>query len=235
MTVAVHQPQYLPWLGYFHKIASCDVFVFLDRVQYKEREFQNRNKIRTQKGWMWLTVPVISSGKGRQAIAEVRVDSSFNWAHEHWESLKTWYGKAEFFSEHARFFEQVYQKKWDWLIDLNLAIIRYCLKYLTIDTPIGFESELKTVKNKTDRIIEICQKVNADTYFSGVGAKEYLEEEKFYQENIKLIYQDLRHPVYHQQFMHAPEDFQPYLSIVDLIFNEGPRSSAILKEGGKAQ
>jgi len=235
MIVSVHQPQYLPWSGYFHKIASSDLFVFLDRVQYKEREFQNRNKIRTADGWMWLTVPVISSGQGRQGISEVRIDNSVNWTHEHWESLKVWYGKAEYFSEHAPFFEEVYRKKWDWLVDINLVFIRYCLNYLTIDTPITFESALKTEKNKTERIIEICQEVHADTYLSGTGGKEYLEEEKFPQANIKLMYQDFKHPVYRQQFMKGQEDFLPYMSVIDLMFNAGPASAKIIKHGGSSQ
>ena len=107
MKVAVHQPQYLPWIGYFDKIIKSDCFVFLDKVQYKHREFQNRNKIRSKDGWMWLTVPVISKGKGRQSIDEVEIDNSLDWQKDHCRSLQVCYGKSEYFDEYFPFFEDI--------------------------------------------------------------------------------------------------------------------------------
>jgi WbqC-like protein family len=228
MILSVHQPQYLPWLGYFHKIAQSDVFVFLDNVQYKAREFQNRNKIRTQKGGMWLTVPVISKKQGRQMIADVRIDNNFPWPSNHWDNLKTWYGHAEYFRQYADFFNQLYKRKWERLIELNLEIINFALNALSICKTISFESELKTTRTKTERIIEICKKLNADTYLSGAGGRQYLEEDKFVKENIRLVYQDFKHPTYRQQFMQNSEDFIPCMSIADLLFNEGPKAQEIL-------
>jgi len=125
MIISVHQPQYIPWLGFFDKIAKSDAFVFLDQVQYKPREFQNRNKIRTPKGWMWLTIPVTCKGLGRQKICNCVIDNTFPWARKHAASLKSCYGGANFFSEYFAFFEELYAKKWERLAELNIHIIRY--------------------------------------------------------------------------------------------------------------
>jgi len=232
MILSVHQPQYIPWLGYFDKIAKSDCFVFLDEVQYKPREFQNRNKIRTKDGWIWLSVPVVSKGRGRQRICELKIDNSFPWQHKHKGSLQTWYGHSKFFREYFLFFEETYTQNWEKLVDLNVHIIEYILKQLDIRTPIHFESALDIKNTKTDRIIEICRKLKADTYLSGIGGKDYLEEGKFSQAGLKLIYQDFRHPVYQQQFMENEKDFLPYMSILDLLFNEGPNSLEILELRG---
>jgi len=229
MVLSVHQPQYLPWLGFFDKIVKSDCFVFLDTVQYKAREFQNRNKIRTPQGWQWLTVPVLSKGKSRQKICEVMIDNSFPWQKKHWRALNIYYHQAPYFKDYADFFESIYKKNWERLIDLNVEIIKYLLSVLEIKTPVYFESEIGTDLTGTDRIIQICKKKNADVYLSGIGAKAYLEEEKFNQTGIKLIYQNFIHPKYRQCFCKDEDSFIPYLSIIDLIFNEGKNSINILK------
>ncbi|MCM8780893.1 MAG: WbqC family protein [Candidatus Omnitrophica bacterium] len=229
MILSVHQPHYIPWLGYFDKISKSDCFVFLDLVQYKPREFQNRNKIRSKNGWIWLTVPVITSGKGRQKIYDVVIDNTLPWTKKHLLALKSCYGKAEFFKRYFPFFEDTYSRNWTRLTDLNVHIINYILGELSISKSIYFESQLETHYTGTDRIIELCQRLNADTYLSGVGGKDYLEEEKFAKAGIRLIYQNFTHPVYKQQFAENKDDFIPYLSIIDLLFNEGPNSYKILK------
>ena len=224
MIISVHQPQYLPWLGYFEKIAKSDTFVFLDNVQYKEREFQNRNKIRTKDGSSWLTVPVISKGEGRQKIRDVKIDDESDWRRKHLASLRSSYGRAVFFKDYYPFFEEVLGKKWVYLKDLNIEIIKFILKELSIDTPISFESDLKVTAMSTQRIIDICKKLKADTYFSGSGGRSYLDQGLFAQENIKLIYQEFLHPQYKQCY----EPFLPFMSIIDLLFNHGAGSRKIL-------
>jgi hypothetical protein len=228
MIVSVHQPQYIPWLGYFDKIAKSDSFVFLDRVQYKAREYQNRNKIRTKDGCMWLTVPVISKDKGRQAISEVLIDNEMPWKRQHLNSLKIWYSNSPHFKECFPFFEELYGRHWDRLANLNVYIIEYLLKELSIKTKVYFESALKISGTKTDRIIQICKKLNADTYLSGAGGRDYLDENKFKEEGIELRYQEFVHPEYHQRFNSTEEDFLPFMSTLDLLFNEGPNSLGIL-------
>ncbi len=229
MILSVHQPQYIPWLGYFDKIAKSDCFVFLDQVQYKPREFQNRNKIRTKDGWMWLSVPVISKGRGRQRLSEVIIDNENPWQRKHINSLKTSYGKSKFFKEYSGFFEEVYNRNWKRLVDVNVYIITHILKQLAIATPIYFETKSEIKNTGTERIIEICKKFKTDTYLSGIGGKDYLEEDKFVKAGIKLVYQDFIHPVYHQQFVFRESDFLPNMSILDLLFNEGSRAREILK------
>jgi hypothetical protein len=228
MIISVHQPQYLPWLGFFEKVARSDAFVFLDCVQYKEREYQNRNRIRTQTGPLWLSVPVVSRHKGRQKICDVVIDNEKPWARQHLKSLESWYAKTAFFDEYIPFFRETYARRWEQLMDLNIHIIRFMLKQLGIGTPLRDESALCIATLKTDRIIDICRKLKADTYLSGAGGRQYLEEGKFKEAGITLCYQEFRHPVYHQQFMKDASDFLPYMSAVDLLFNEGPNSRNIV-------
>ncbi|MCX5700381.1 MAG: WbqC family protein [Candidatus Omnitrophica bacterium] len=225
MVVAVHQPNYLPWLGFFHKIDKCDTFVFLDNVQYEKREFQNRNKIRTKEDFHWLTVPVITKGLYTQTIREVLVDNTQEWQKTHWGLISTNYGNSPYFSEHRKFFSEVYAQTWVRLVDLNVSCINYILDYLGIKKPVCFESSIGIQSFHTQRIIDICRKLNADTYLSGLGAKEYLEEDKFKEASIKLAYQDFVHPEYKQ--VYSP--FIPQMSIIDLIFNCGKEGINILR------
>jgi hypothetical protein len=230
MIYSVHQPQYLPWIGFFDKVAASDVFVYLDEVQYKQREFQNRNKLRTKDGWMWLTVPVVA---GRDTlIKDVTIDASRDWRAEHAKSLRAWYGRAPFFEAHAGFFQGLYARPWEKLLALNVAIIRYLLDALSIKTRVVFESELNAGGTKTERIIRIGQKLGADTYLSGAGGRDYLDEKLFQGAGIRLAYQEYKHPAYRQQFAEAHDVFLPYMSVVDLLFNEGDKSLAILRGGG---
>lgn len=224
MIISVHQPQYLPWLGYFDKIIKSDIFVFLDNVQYKKREFQNRNKIRAKNGWLWLTVAVITKGHFYQKISEVEIDNTQHWQKEHWETIKMYYHSSKYFENYKDFFEKLYNQEWTKLTDLNVTIIKYLIECLEIKTPLLFESELEISGEATERIINICKKLNADTYLSGIGGKDYLDEELMRKEKIRLIYQDFKHPVYLQGYT----GFEPYMSAIDLLFNCGPESRNIL-------
>ena len=229
MIISVHQPQYIPWLGYFDKIDKSDCFVFLDTVQYKKREFQNRNRLRTKDSWIWLTVPVKTKGVSYQRICDVLIDNDRDWAQEHTKSLQSWYGSSAYFKEYFPFFEAVYEKKWERLVDLNIHIIEYILGVLKINTRILLESEIGTTKKSTERIIEICHKLKADVYLSGTGGRNYLKEELFVKEQIELRYQDFVHPKYEQQFMTQRHPFEPYMSVLDLLFNAGPKSMDVIR------
>lgn len=229
MILSVHQPQYLPWLGFFDKIRQSDGFVYLDQVQYKEREYQNRNRIRTKEGWSWLTVPVKSAGAGRQIINEVQVDNELDWRKKHWSSLKANYSKARFFKPYEHFWEELYSRNWGKLLDLNVYIIDFLLQEFKIKTPVYYESQIGTSSTATDRIIEICRKLKSDTYLSGQGGKDYLEEEKFKEAGITLAYQQFEHPRYQQVYAQKEEGFIPNLAAIDLLFNEGEHSGNILK------
>lgn len=216
--LSVHQPQYIPWLGYFDKISQSDLFVYLDCCQYKHREFQNRNRILTANGELWLAVSVLVKGRRDQIIKDVEINQDSDWQKSHWKSIFTAYAKAPCFKSHASFFEDIYlHKEWKYLIDLNVTIVDYIMKQLKIDTPIKLESDIGTSDVSTERIIELCKKTESGVYLSGAGAKAYMQEERFVQEDIELQYQNFKHPEY-QQFNNK-EDFKPYMSTLDYLFN----------------
>ena len=227
MIVAIHQPNYLPWLGFFHKMHKSDVFVLLDDIQYTKGYVCNRNKIKTRQGWIWLTVPVLTKGKLNQQIKDTKINNRVHWGKKHWKSISSNYEKAEFFFKYSPFFKDLYWKEWDLLSDLNENIITYITKQLGINTEIVRASELEGVKgNKSDLLISICKAVGADTYLSGAYAAIYMEEKKFKENNLKLIYQKFKHPTYTQLW----GKFIPQMSAIDLLFNEGPKSLEILSK-----
>ena len=218
MILAAHQPQYLAWLGYYHKMARCDAFVYLDRVQYKKREYQNRNRIKSPHGELWLTLPVITKGRYTQPMADVRLDGTKDWAQEHLKSLLLNYHKAPHFEGHGSYFKEIYGHKWDRLVPLCLEMDGYMRRQFGIGPKIHLESEVGSEGASTSRLISICKKLNADTYLSGQGGKGYLDEEAFAKSGIRLLYQEFKAPVYPQRF----GDFLPNLAAVDLLFNRGP-------------
>lgn len=229
MILSAHQPQYLPWLGYFHKICHSDVFVFLDNVQYKKREYQNRNYIRTDSGKLCLTVPVIKNENPYPNISCIHIDNSQDWNRRHFRSLCVNYAHTPFFKKYTDLFENIYMiRKWDRLIDLNMCITGHINRLLGLDTAIYLESQLNVKTTGTQRIIDICKAVKADLYLSGAGGKAYIEEDKFAASSIELKYQAFLHPVYRQSHMNGERDFISHLSALDLIFNCGPDSLGIL-------
>lgn len=224
MIISMHQPQYLPWLGFFHKIYHSDIFVFLDNVQYKKREYQNRNRIRTKEGWMWLTVPVLKNEEPYPNISSVHIDNSQDWRKRHWRAIYVNYAKEPFFNKYSSFFDDLYKKEWERLVDLNINIINYIIQALGIGRRVYLESQLNINTANTARIIDICKELKADTYLSGIGGKGYLDEKQFSANKIKLIYQDFKHPQYTQRY----NPFIPFISIIDLLFNCGPESLKVL-------
>jgi hypothetical protein len=226
MIVSVHQPQYIPWLGYFHKIYNSDAFVFLDNVQYKDREYQNRNRIRIKEGCMWLTVPVLKSEEPYPNISDVHIDNFQDWRQRHWRAIRVNYSPSPFFAKYGGFFEELYKREWVLLTDLNVYVTNHILGSLGIIKPVYFESKLNVNTNSTQRIIDICKALKADTYLSGMGGKNYLAEEAFGANGIKLVYQDFQHPEYKQRY--AP--FMPFMSVIDLLFNHGESALDILTQ-----
>lgn len=215
MKVAIHQPQYLPWPGYFNKILQCDIFVFLDDVQYKKNEWQNRNKIKTATGEQWLTVPV--HYKFGQKINEVKIDNKIFWFKDHLKSIKINYSKSIFFHEFFPYVENFLNKEYEKLVDVNIESVKMILFYLGIKKKIVLSSDLQVEGEKTQRLVNICKKLKADVYVSGIGAKDYLEIEEFKKNNIKVVFQQYTTPEYPQLF----GKFIPNLSIIDMIFNTG--------------
>ena len=225
LIVAVHQPQYLPWLGYFDKMRWANVFCFLDNVQYKKNDWQNRNRIKTVRGWQWLTVPV--HYRFPQKIDEVRINNTVNWKKKHLQTLITNYSRTPFFKKFVKIFEQVYSNDWELLSDLNIYLIEQLRTALSLDhQPAVKASDLDLSEDPTDRLIDICKALKADTYLSGQDGVKYMNMERFKQSGIRVVVQDFKHPVYHQVF----ESFQSHMSVVDLLFNCGPTCLKKIKD-----
>ncbi len=229
MIVAVHQPQYLPWLGYFDKIDRADVFVLLDNVQYKKNEWQNRNRIKTASGAQWVTVPVTYTFP--QRINEVAINRRDNWRHKQRQALLSNYRKTPFWDDLAPFVEEILSPDWELLAPLNIFGVRRLAEILGIGTPLYVASELPALPEDPDgRLIAITKHFGANTYLAGRGGRDYMDLMRYEQEGVEVVFQDYHHPVYEQRF--GP--FEPFMSVVDLIFNHGKQSLDILRgQGGK--
>ncbi len=224
MTVSIMQPGYLPWLGFFELIYNCDLFVLLDDVQYTKKDWRSRNRIRTKGGWIWLSVPVLTKNKQSQLINAVKVNSSINWRRKHLKAIEINYNKTKYFNDYFPYFEKLYTRDWEYLLDLDIEIINWAVKALNIKTPIIKSSGLNTEGKKEDKIINICKKLNATELYDSHAAQGILELDKFSENGIKVKFQDYRHPVYRQVY----EPFMPFMSVIDLLFQYGPKSLDIL-------
>ncbi|HEY9852381.1 MAG TPA: WbqC family protein [Leptolyngbyaceae cyanobacterium] len=218
MTIAViHQPQYLPYLGFFHKLNQGDIFIVMDSVQFMRRGIQHRNKIKTNKGEQWLTVPVFhQSSREEEYIKEVQIDSELPWARKHWNTLLTNYSPAPYFDKYGAELQKLLEKEWHYLCELDMSLIQWIMEVLGIKKTIVYLSELAVKGSKSQLLIDACKAVGADTYLSGSGGKEYMNLSLFEAAGINVIWQEFNSPSYNQLF---PElGFIPSLSIIDTLF-----------------
>ena len=227
MILTAHQPVYLPWLGLFHKIALSDTFCYFNDVQYQVKDWNNRNKIKIANGEIWLTVPVLTKGYRNKKIGEIEINNEINWRKKHWLSIYQNYKKTPFFAKYASFLEETYKKEWRYLADLNEYMLKWFIEMLGIKVGYSKASELKLKGYKSDLVLDMCKKLKADTYIFGELGKDYAEEKEFTKNDVNIYFQDYHHPVYHQAF----GTFLPYMSIIDLLFNEGEKSLEILMSG----
>lgn len=225
MRIVVLQPGYLPWIGFFDQLAKADLFVFYDDVQYDKGGWRNRNRIKGPNGPMWLTVPVVTSGKMGQFVNEVDVDNKTPWWKKHIGSLRQYYREAPFYKEYAPGLEEILAKGHEKLVDLDLESTAYLAKCFGIGTKTTLSSSLGIQDDDpTQRLLKICAHFKADRYLTGDSAENYLQEERFASAGIAVEYQRYQHPVYPQ----GPGEFVPFLSAVDLLFHCGPQSLDIL-------
>lgn len=221
--IAVLQPSYLPWIGYFEQIDYVNHFVFYDDVQYTTRDWRNRNKIIASKSTMWLSVPV--RGGQNQKLCDVVIDNTQRWRQKHLSALKHNYQKAPYFEEVYPLLESVLDRRYDKLCDLNADIIRLFMKYLNIQTHLYFSSQLGIEGDKNSRLVNLSSYFNACEYYTGASAKNYLEIELFQEKNIDVKFQNYQ-IVDYPQFL---KTFDPYVSIVDLLFMCGTESLKIIR------
>ena len=223
--VTIHQPNYLPWLGFFSKIAHSDCYVILDTVKYTKNGVINRNKIRTKDEWCYLTIPIEKKFHNSN-ICDVILPENNAWQKNHWKTIEVNYKKADYFDSYSDFFKKIYTKKFDRLSQINEEIIIYLLECLDITVDILKTSELTIDKSlkKTDLLIDIVNNVGGESYLSGISGKEYLDIDEFARNKIELNFFEFRHPIYRQRY----QGFVPNMSVIDLIFNEGEKSKEIL-------
>lgn len=231
MILTAHQPVYLPWLGLFHKIALADGFCYFDDVQYQNKDFNNRNKIKGPNGSFWLTVPVKGRSHYQIKVKDAEISEDGVWRRKHWRSLLECYRTATHFARYADFFEEVYRREWRLISELNEYLLKFFLAELGIKVAYHKMSEMKFEGKKSDLVLDMCEKLGASEYIFGALGRGYADSSKFEARGIRAHFQEYQHPEYPQLF--GP--FEPHLSIVDLLFNCGPDSLEILMSGNVKQ
>lgn len=229
-TVVIHQPDFIPYLGFFHRFLSADLYVALDHVQfvYGSRAWTHRDKIKTPKGSQWLTLSVKKVSRDT-AINEVELSGEVDWRTAHMRLLETNYRNAPFFDQIMPSILTLYAQPTARLSDFNLRSIEMVMSLLDVKTPIVLSSSLAPQGAKNELLVDLLKKVGADRYLSGVGSRDYMEESLFEAAGIEVQWQDFHHPVYPQQF----GKFEPYLSAIDMLFNCGIDASRQLLRGKK--
>jgi hypothetical protein len=225
--LTAHQPVYLPWLGLLHKIAVADLFCYFDVVQYQTKDYNNRNKIKTHAGEIWLSVPVESKDHLQKSVGDIRIVQN-GWQRKHAKSIQYAYQKALYFRDYIAELESILLgQSFGTLAALNFEILRFLMRHLGIETPVVKASDYAFHGTKSDLVLDMCRQLKADVYIFGSNGRDYAEVEKFLAAGVAPYFQDYRHPTYRQ--LHG--EFLPYMSAIDLLFNEGPRSRDILLSG----
>jgi hypothetical protein len=222
--VSINQPAYLPWPGYFDRIARSDLHIVLDHVQFEKNSFTNRNRIRTPAGWCWLTVPVQTRGRFGTLTIDGLEAAGDGWRRRHWDSLRCQYARAPAFDTHAGLLEGVYRTEWPRLAPLMHTLTGHLLEAFGITTPLRFSSDLAVTGAKDELVLNLCRSVGATTYISGPFGRTYLRLERFRQAGVTVLFHDYRPPCYAQ----AWPDFVPGLSALDLLLNAGERSREVM-------
>ncbi|WP_054031285.1 WbqC family protein [Desulfatitalea tepidiphila] len=226
MIVTISQPRYLPWLGYFHRIAASDLFIYLDTVQYTPRDWENRNKVKTSQGAAWLTVPV--KARYRCHIPQVIISDTQSWQKKHWHTIVSCYSRAPYFQRYEGKLKEIYQDRtWAELTDLNVTLTKVLCQCLGLSGKRFMKaSELGVPGRGNELLLNLCKAVGATVYLSGSQGCHYMDERAFGDAGIGVRYQNYLHPLYPQQF----GDFLPCMAVVDLLFNCGDQSLEILMQ-----
>lgn len=224
-TTVIHQPDFLPYLGFFHRLLYADLFIILDDVQFLRRGWHHRDKIKTFSGDNWLTVGVKKSSQDSK-INEIVLNDN-NWKKEHLIMFEQYYKKTEFYEQIMPFLNELYSKEYKKMIDFNLASIYMLLKLFDINIKIEFSSTYDISSKSNALLVDLLVSTKSSRYLSGIGAKEYFQKDIFEKAHIEVLWQDFDHPKYQQ----INGEFIPYLSSIDLLFNCGILNSRkILRE-----
>ncbi|HVL37044.1 MAG TPA: WbqC family protein [Burkholderiales bacterium] len=229
MIVAIHQPHFIPWLGYLHRMAQADLFILLDHVQFERRNYQNRCQIRLDGEARWLTVPVEQHSQ-KERIVDKQIDNreaGRHWARNHLATLRHAYREAPYLPVYLAELRRLFESPWQRLVDLDLAMLQFLRATFRIDTRLARSSDLGVDGAKSELILNLCRAVGADALLAGFGgSRGYLDAEAFARHGIAIRYHEFTHPTYRQC---GPQPFIPGLAAVDLLFNAGPQSGALLR------
>ncbi len=225
MILSGHQPAYLPWLGLFHKMTLADEFFIVDTVAYS-KDFINRNLVKTAQGPLWLTVPVDTHGAKR--ICDVRIVGN-GWRRKHVRTIGTSYSKAPYFDAFAPEILRVIAKPHGFLSELTNELLLLLTHQLGLDVKFIVASDYDFAGRKSEYVLNVCRGLGASAYVFGSHGRHYVDEQMLRAGGVQAIFQEYRHPVYRQRY----GAFVPRLSIIDLLFNEGPRSLEILLRGNQ--
>jgi len=225
--IAILQSNYIPWKGVFDLINQVDKFVFFDDVQFTKRDWRTRNKIKSPNGEIWLTVPVKKAPRGTK-IYEIEISQEEDWQTKHYQSFKHSYSKTPYYDQYHYLLEEIYLKrKWKMLSEFNIFTTKLLCKALGVETEFYNSVELEVDGAKDDRLIQICQAVKGDFYISGPAAKDYIVNEKFKREGIRLAYINYEYPEYEQKF----GSFNHFVTVLDVLFNCGEGSKKSIFQG----
>jgi len=224
MILSAHQSAYNPWLGFIHKILLCDIFVVMDDVQFEKNSFINRNRILQNSNEVMLSIPVETKEYKTKTIRDIKIANSM-WKIKHKKSIEQAYKKAPYFERVFGELEKVYAIESDFLIDYTDAYLNFLVDYLKIETQIIHASSLHIESKKLFYVIEMCEKLNAETFIFGALGKEYADEKILNEHGIKHYFQEYKHPTYTQN----AKSFHPYMGIIDLLFNEKNPKEILLK------
>lgn len=224
MRVGIIQSNYIPWRGYFDFIASVDLFIFHDDLQYTKGDWRNRNKIKTKNGLKWLSVPVNYTHTD-QLISDTTIDHSQKWWRDHLNQFRENYQSAPYYKDILAILEKDLLHKFESISDLNISLIKAICSYLHITTPLAMSSEFSPEGSKSDRLISILKRTKATTYVSGPTADSYLEKELFKKYGVGIEYKSYDYPEYPQQY----GAFAPAVTVLDLIANCGEESAQLIK------
>jgi WbqC-like protein family len=225
--LSAHQPVYLPWLGLFHKIALAQQFCIFDIAQYQRKDFNNRNKIKTHTGPIWLSVPVESKDHFSKSLAQIKIINN-GWNRKHFTSIDLAYRKAPFYRDYIGELETILvARSYGNLADLNRATLEFGLRALSIKTPLVKASDYEFRGQKSDLVLDMCKQLGATAYIFGSQGRNYADIGSFISAGIDVRFQEYQHPTYPQ--LHGA--FEPYMSVIDLLFNAGPESAKILMSG----
>ena len=225
--IAIIQPNYIPWIGYFKIIKSVDEFIFLDDVQYTKRDWRNRNFINSHKGRIMLSIPVKSKKKYLQKINETECVNN-EWKKDHLNKIKISYKNYPYFEEIFEILKKSYYKTNSSNLLVNLYNILFeLMDFLKIKTNISFSKDMPSNKKKLDRIIEICKYKNADIYLSGPSASDYIDINEMNSNKLSLEY--INYENYNYDVKNKKHKFIDKLSIIDLLMNYGKNSHSFFK------